>query len=52
MFEHTTIAHHAVVAVALALAVDAGILTGDKDFLGCGYPRWAVDALLPELRGE
>ena len=36
--------------VALALALDAGILTGDHDFLGCGCPTWTVETLLAELR--
>ena len=35
--------------VALALALDAAILTGDSDFLGCGCPTWTVDTLLAEL---
>lgn len=35
--------------VALAIALDAGILTGDNDFLGCGCPTWTVDTLRAEL---
>jgi predicted nucleic acid-binding protein len=35
--------------VALALLFDAGILTGDNDFLGCGCPTWTVETLLREL---
>jgi predicted nucleic acid-binding protein len=35
--------------VALALSVNAGILTGDNDFLGCGCPAWTVDTLRDEL---
>lgn len=35
--------------VALALAVDAAILTGDHDFLGCGCPTWTVETLTAEL---
>lgn len=35
--------------VALALSVNAGILTGDNDFLGCGCPTWTVDTLGEEL---
>jgi len=35
--------------VALALSVNAGILTGDNDFLGCGCPTWTVDTLRNEL---
>lgn len=36
--------------VALALALDAGIWTGDNDFLGCGLPTWTTDTLLAFLR--
>jgi predicted nucleic acid-binding protein len=35
--------------VALALSMNAGILTGDNDFLGCGCPTWTVDTLRDEL---
>jgi len=35
--------------VALALALDAAILTGDHDFLGCGCPTWTVDTLRDHL---
>lgn len=35
--------------VALALVLDAGILTGDGDFLGCGCPTWTVETLALEL---
>ena len=35
--------------IALALALDLGILTGDHDFLGCGCPTWTVKTLLAEL---
>ena len=35
--------------VALALALDAAILTGDHDFLGCGCPTWTVETLTTEL---
>ncbi len=35
--------------VALAMALDAGILTGDNDFLGCGCPTWTVETLRVEL---
>lgn len=37
--------------VALAMVLDAGILTGDNDFLGCGCPTWTVETLLEELGG-
>ncbi len=37
--------------VALALVLDAGILTGDHDFLGCGCPTWTVETLREELGG-
>ena len=35
--------------VALSLTLDAAILTGDHDFLGCGCPTWTVDTLLDHL---
>jgi predicted nucleic acid-binding protein len=35
--------------VALALALNVGILTGDNDFLGCGCPTWTVETLSQEL---
>lgn len=35
--------------VALAIALEAGILTADNDFLGCGCPTWTVETLLDEL---
>ncbi len=35
--------------VALALALDAAILTRDHDFLGCGCPTWTVDTLRDHL---
>ncbi len=35
--------------VALALLLDAAILTGDHDFLGCGCPTWTVQTLRNEL---
>jgi predicted nucleic acid-binding protein len=35
--------------VALALTLNAGILTGDYDFLSCGCPTWTVDTLREEL---
>lgn len=35
--------------VALAIALDAGILTNDDDFLGCGYPTWTMETLHAEL---
>jgi PIN domain len=35
--------------VALALVLDAGILTGDHDFLGCGCPTWTAETLRGEL---
>jgi predicted nucleic acid-binding protein len=35
--------------VALALLLDAAILTGDHDFLGCGCPTWTVETLRDEL---
>jgi predicted nucleic acid-binding protein len=38
--------------VALALLLDAAILTGDHDFLGCGCPTWTVETLRDELDGS
>jgi len=38
--------------VALAIALDAGILTGDNDFLGCGCPTWTVETLRRELERQ
>jgi predicted nucleic acid-binding protein len=35
--------------VALAIALDAAILTADNDFLGCGCPTWTVETLTAEL---
>jgi predicted nucleic acid-binding protein len=35
--------------VALAIVLDAAILTGDNDFLGCGCPTWTVETLRREL---
>jgi predicted nucleic acid-binding protein len=35
--------------VAPALALDAGILTADYDFLGCGCPTWSFETLRAEL---
>lgn len=35
--------------VARAVVLDAGILTGDGDFLGCGCPTWTVETLMDEL---
>jgi PIN domain len=35
--------------VALALALNVGILTADNDFLGCGCPTWTVETLSREL---
>lgn len=35
--------------VALALALGADILTGDRDFFGCGVATWTVDTLIVRL---
>jgi predicted nucleic acid-binding protein len=35
--------------VALALALDCGIWTGDYDFFGCGLPVWTTETLLRHL---
>jgi predicted nucleic acid-binding protein len=36
--------------VALALALDAAIWTGDEDFFGCGVPVWTTETLFAYLR--
>ncbi|HEY1687508.1 MAG TPA: PIN domain-containing protein [Solirubrobacteraceae bacterium] len=38
--------------VALAMLLDAAILTGDNDFLGCGCPTWTIETLQHELEGQ
>jgi predicted nucleic acid-binding protein len=38
--------------VALAMVLEAGILTGDNDFLGCGCPTWTVETLRHELEHQ
>ena len=38
--------------VAVALLLDAAILTGDNDFLGCGCPTWTVETLRDQLEGS
>lgn len=35
--------------VALALALDCGIWTGDHDFFGCGVPVWITETLQSHL---
>ena len=35
--------------VALALALDCGIWTSDRDFFGCGVAVWSTDVLLRSL---
>lgn len=35
--------------LALALAIDAPVLTSDPDFFGCGIATWKVESLLAEL---
>jgi predicted nucleic acid-binding protein len=35
--------------VALALTLNASILTGDHDYLGCGVPTWTTETLRTEL---
>jgi predicted nucleic acid-binding protein len=37
--------------VALALALDCGIWTADRDFFGCGLPVWATETLIMQLKG-
>jgi predicted nucleic acid-binding protein len=38
--------------VALAIILDAAILTGDRDFLGCGCPTRTVETLTHELESQ
>jgi len=38
--------------VALALILNAGIWTNDKDFLGCGLPTWTTETLISYLANE
>jgi predicted nucleic acid-binding protein len=35
--------------IAVALALDAGIWTSDRDFFGCGVPVWSTETLLAYL---
>jgi predicted nucleic acid-binding protein len=35
--------------VALALVLDCGIWTSDRDFFGCGLPVWSTDVLRRHL---
>lgn len=35
--------------LALALALDCGVWTGDRDFFGCGLPVWRTDVLYAAL---
>jgi len=35
--------------VALALVLDCGIWTSDRDFFGCGVPVWTSETLQPHL---
>ncbi len=36
-------------SVALALALNTGIWTNDKDFFGCGIATWSTETLIEEL---
>lgn len=38
--------------VALALFLNAGIWTNDKDFFGCGIATWTTDTLIAYLANE
>jgi len=38
--------------VALALALDCGIWTADRDFFGCGVPVWITETLQAHLAAE
>ena len=35
--------------VALALTLDCGIWTADRDFFGCGLPVWTTETLLTHI---
>jgi predicted nucleic acid-binding protein len=36
-------------SVALALALNTGIWTNDKDFFGCGIATWSTETLIEKL---
>ncbi len=36
-------------SVALALALNTGVWTNDKDFFGCGVATWSTETLIREL---
>jgi predicted nucleic acid-binding protein len=38
--------------VALALALNCGIWTGDRDFFGCGVAVWITETLVADLRAQ
>lgn len=38
--------------VALALALDCGIWTADRDFFGCGLPVWTTETLVSQIGGQ
>lgn len=38
--------------VALALVLNGGIWTNDRDFLGCGLPTWTTQTLIAYLEDE
>ena len=38
--------------VALALALDCGIWTSDRDFFGCGVPVWTTETLVLHLQSQ
>jgi predicted nucleic acid-binding protein len=38
--------------VALALALDCGIWTNDRDFFGCGLPVWVSETLQAHLASQ
>jgi predicted nucleic acid-binding protein len=43
---------HDAPVVALALALNCGIWTGDRDFFGCGVAVWITETLLARLQGK
>lgn len=43
---------HDASVVALALALNCGIWTGDRDFFGCGVAVWITETLLAHLEAQ
>ncbi len=43
---------HDAPVIRLALALNCGISTGDRDFFGCGVPVWNTETLLLHLGNQ